>query len=193
MPQRLAGWAGWLAAIGLLAALAVGILGLSPDGARLRRLCGDTEAQGPDDPLFSPAGYEPEDVAHAKPAERRDGPEDAAVGAVEDGDPSLLSPPSGHRENASYVRSGRDDHLLATDPSPAVESGEVVKPRDIVDSAPADDLTGSIRVEVMGRNEQVEVLLDGESKGPTPVPLCRIQPGPHKLTFVCGDRSWDPW
>jgi hypothetical protein len=180
-----------LAAIGLLAALAVGILGLSPDGARLRRLRGDSEALVQDDALFSPAGYGPENAAPAKALERDAVREQAGGGAVGEVDEGALRLPRSPRDHDSHEGGDREDRLGFSQRDSSAEGGDVVDLPDVVEKPAADHSTGSIRVELMGSNEQVEVLLDGESKGPTPLLLCRISPGPHKLTFVRDGRSWD--
>jgi len=191
LQQRLTGWAGWLAAIALLAAMAVGILGLSPDSARLRRLRGDSEAPVQDDALLSPADYAPGNVAPAESPERDAVREQAGGGAIKEAGAGALRRASSSPEHDSYEGGGRGDRSVVAQRDSSAESGDVVDLRDVVDVPAVDHSTGSIRVELMGSSEQVEVLLDGESRGLTPLLLCRIPPGPHKLTLVRDGRSWD--
>lgn len=204
--HKLTSWAGWLLAAGLLAALAVGVLSLSPDGARLRRLVGTTADRGGERETAVLTGGRPAAAPVAeRSAESLDHREEMAVGAGPESTPPWKQA-SG--EGGQWADGPTDETGSGTGApeysGPTPKEGQSASPGS-VDPAVGSPvgaqesvlalketlLTGSIRAEVMGQIDEVQVLLDGEKKGATPVLLHGVRPGVHKLTFMLGDQSWE--
>lgn len=204
--NKLTSWAGWLPAAVLLAALAVGVLSLSPDGARLRRLAGTPADGGRErETAVLTGGQQGAAVAAELSAENLGhGDEMAAVARRESTPPwKPASDEAGQWADGPAGETGsgiRGDQYLGPmgkeggSASPGAVDPAVGNPAGAGESVVASKealLTGSIRAEVMGQIDQVQVLLDGENKGATPVLLHGVGPGVHRLTFMLGDQLWE--
>jgi hypothetical protein len=74
----------------------------------------------------------------------------------------------------------------------AFETGPASGPPIIPAEGPAaQDSSGWVAADVIGAGRGVDVFVDGQWRGVTPVLVAGVPPGPHTLSFSIGNRSWD--